>query len=126
MSYSLHTYRLASGADHIAILHTPDRKTKWLHVLVMRDRALGIDKVSASERDHMRALEHKGKPYPMARALKVFRKFAKSHGSSKAARDFIRAASPKRCQAEQLDTGQCISERGHGAQHIDDSGVQFS
>jgi len=60
---------------------------------VMRDRALGIEKVPASEREHMRALERKGKPYPMARALKTFRKFAKAHGSSKAARDFIREAS---------------------------------
>lgn len=91
--YSLHTYRLASGADHIAILHTPDRQTKWLRVIVMRDRALGIDRVPMSEREHMRPVERKGKPYPMERALKVFRKFAKSHGSSKAARDFIREAS---------------------------------
>ncbi len=90
--YSLHTYRLVSGADHVALLHTPSRKTKWLRVLVMRDKALGIEKVPASERDHMRALERKGKPYPMARALKVYRKHAKAHGSSKAARDFIRSA----------------------------------
>jgi len=93
MTYSLHTYRLVSGADHVALLHTPDRKTKWLRVIVMRDRSLGIEKVPASERDHMRPLERKGKPYPMARALKTFRKFAKAHGSSKAARDFIREAS---------------------------------
>jgi len=93
MSYSLHTYRLVSGADHTALLCTPDRKTKWLKVLVMRDRALGIEKVPASEREHMRELLHKGKPYPMARALKVYRKHAKAHGSSKAARDFIREAS---------------------------------
>jgi len=91
--YSLHTYRLVSGADHVALLHTPDRKTKWVKVLVMRDKALGVERVPASEREHMRELLHKGKPYPMARALKVLRKFAKAHGSSKAARDFIREAS---------------------------------
>ena len=91
--YSLHTYRLVSGADHVALLHTPDRKTKWLKVLVMRDRALAVDKVPTSEREHMRELLHKGNPYPMPRALKTFRKFAKSHGSSKAARQFIREAS---------------------------------
>lgn len=90
--YSLHTYRLVSGADHIAILHTPDRKTKWLRVLVMRDRALGVERVPASEHEHMRDAWLKSKPYPMSRALKVFRKFAKSHGSSKAARDFIKDA----------------------------------
>jgi len=93
--YSLHTYRLVSGADHVALLHTPDRKTKWLRVVVMRDKALGVERVPASEREHMRPLERKGKPYPMKRALKTFRTFAKSHGSSKAARDFIREAMPK-------------------------------
>ena len=91
--YSLHTYRLVSGADHVALLLTPERKTKWLKVLVMRDKALSIERVPASERDHMRPLEHKGKPYPLARALKVYRKHAKAHGSTKAARDFIRSAS---------------------------------
>lgn len=92
MTYSLHTYRLVSGADHIALLHTPDRKTKWLRVLVMRDKPLSVDKVPASEREHMRDVERKGKPYPLKRALKVFRLFALSHGSSKGARDFIREA----------------------------------
>ena len=90
--YSLHIYRLASGADHIAILQTPDRKTKWLNVIIMRDKPLGIERITVSERDHMRPAWLKDKPYPMSRAVKIFRKFGKSHGSSKAARDFIREA----------------------------------
>lgn len=91
--YSLHTYRLASGADHIAILQTPDRKTKWLNILVMRDKPLGVERITVSERDHMRPVERNGAPYPLKRALKIFRKFGKSHGISKAAREFIREAS---------------------------------
>lgn len=92
MSYSLHSYKLASGAQHIAILQAPERQTKWLRILVMRDKPLSVERVTVSEREHMRPIEYKGKPYPLKRALKHFRKFAKAHGSNKAARKFIREA----------------------------------
>ena len=92
MSYSLHSYKLVSGSQHICILQEPDRKTKWLHILVMRDKPLGVERVTESEREHMRPIEYKGKPYPMKRALKHFRKFGKAHGSNKVARKFIREA----------------------------------
>lgn len=95
MSYSLHSYKLASGAQHICILQEPDRKTKWLRILVMRDKPLAIERVTESEREHMLPFQWRGKPYPLKRALKIFRKFGKSHGSNKAARQFIREASGK-------------------------------
>lgn len=92
--YSLHMYRLeTSGDGHVVILQTPERKTKWLNILMMKDKPLGVERVTASEQEHMLPLEYQGKPYPMKRALNIFRKFGKSHGSSKAARDFIREAS---------------------------------
>ena len=92
MSYSLHSYKLNSGAQHICILQEPERQTKWLKILVMRDKPLSVERVTTSEREHMRPIEYKGKPYPLKRALKHFRKFAKAHGSNKAARKFIREA----------------------------------
>lgn len=90
MSYSLHSYKLASGAQHICILQAPERKTKWLKILVMRDKPLSVERVPVSEREHMRPIEFRGAPYPLKRALKLFRKFGKAHGSNKVARKFIR------------------------------------
>ena len=92
MSYSLHSYKLASGAQHVCILQSPDRKTKWLKILVMRDKPLTIERVTISEREHMRPIEFRGAPYPLKRAIKHFRAFGKAHGSNKAARQFIREA----------------------------------
>ena len=92
MSYSLHSYKLVSGAQHVCILQEPDRKTKWLKILVMRDRPLAVERITMSEREHMRPIDFRGAPYPLKRALKHFRAFAKAHGSNKTARQFIREA----------------------------------
>lgn len=89
---TIQSYTLVSGAKHVTLVLEPERKTKWLRVLVMRDKALSIERVTASESEHMQPLLYKGKPYPLKRALKIFRKFAKSHGASKSAKSFLKEA----------------------------------
>jgi len=68
---------------------------KWLQVVAMDATKTGGMTVWRVPRDDLRYMEpllRKGKPYPMSRALTVFRRFAKSHGATKAAMKIIREA----------------------------------
>jgi hypothetical protein len=69
--------------------------TKWLQVLVFdanREGGLKLWKVPLSDEQYMQPLLYRGKPYPMARALKTFRALGKTHGITKGAKRFIREA----------------------------------
>ena len=69
---------------------------KWLHVLTIDATASGglkLWKVPLSDVKYMQPLLLKGKPYPMSRALKSFRKMGNSHGISGGAKKLIREAS---------------------------------
>ena len=91
--FTIQSYKLVTGAQYTTLLHEPDRKTKWLRVLIMRPgKALCMEKILACELEHMRQIEHKSKPYPLKRALKIFRRFAKSHGANKSAKSFLKEA----------------------------------
>ena len=68
---------------------------KWLQVLAIdatTDGGLRVWKVRKDEEQYMWPLRRKGKPYPMARALGEFRKFAKEHGISKSAKKLLKEA----------------------------------
>lgn len=68
---------------------------KWMKVLYIDATKTGgmtMRKVPQSDRRFMTPLLRKGKPYPMSRALTVFRRFAKSHGATKTAKRFITEA----------------------------------
>jgi hypothetical protein len=67
-----------------------------LHVLTIDATASGgmkLWKVPLTDVRYMQPLLLKGKPYPMSRALKTFRKMGKSHGISNGAKKLIKEAS---------------------------------
>lgn len=69
---------------------------KWLQVVAIDATAEGglrVWKVPKSDERYMKPLLLNGKPYPMARALKVFRSMAKTHGITKGAKKLLREAS---------------------------------
>lgn len=68
---------------------------KWLQVVALDATVNGgvrVWRVAKSEEAHMIPLMRKGKPYPVKRALKGFRRMAKSHGISKGAINLLREA----------------------------------
>ena len=69
--------------------------SKWLHVLAIDATASGglkLWKVPLTDVEYMQPLMLKGKPYPMARALKTFRSMGNTHGISKGAKKLIKEA----------------------------------
>ena len=69
--------------------------TKYLQVLAIDagpDSGLTVWKLDKSERKYMKPLMRGKREYPMSRALKTFRKFAKTHGATKAAKKLIKEA----------------------------------
>ena len=70
--------------------------SKWLQVVAIDATTSGglkLWKVPLADTKHMQPLLLKGKPYPMARALKTFRKMGKTHGISKGAKKLLKEAS---------------------------------
>jgi hypothetical protein len=65
---------------------------KWLQVLLM-DGKLKVRRVPVEEARHMSDVTRRGQPYPMQRALKVYRLHGRLHGDTKSARKFLRRAS---------------------------------
>lgn len=71
------------------------RGRKWLQVVAIDasvNGGLKIWRVPLADEKYMEPLLHKGKPYPMSRALKTFRSLAATHGCSKAAKKFLKEA----------------------------------
>ena len=65
---------------------------KWMHILVM-DGPLTVRKVSTEEQRYMSDMQlTNGKPYPLKRALRHFRHFAKTSGVTKSAKHFLAEA----------------------------------
>ena len=68
---------------------------KYLHVVAIDanpDSGLTVWKVDKGERKYMKPVMKGKREYPMKRALKTFRRFAKTHGATKAAKQLIREA----------------------------------
>ena len=57
------------------------------------DGGLRVWRVPKSDERYMIPLLHRGKPYPMSRALKTFRSLAATHGITKSARNILKEAS---------------------------------
>ena len=69
------------------------RGTKWMQVLCIDATASGgmkLWKVPLTDEQYMRPLLRKGKPYPVKRAIKIFRDFGKTHGISKGAKKLLK------------------------------------
>ena len=66
--------------------------TKWSKVLTIdagKQSGLVIHKVPKTDQRYMTPLLHKGKPYPIKRALRHFRKFGKTHGITGGAKKLL-------------------------------------
>lgn len=69
--------------------------SKWLHVLAIDATTSGglkLWKVPLTDVEYMQPLMLRGKPYPIARALKGFRRIGKTHGISNGAKKLIKEA----------------------------------
>lgn len=64
-----------------------EKRTK-LHVLTM-DGKLHPRPVAKSERRFMAPATYRNKPYPLARAKRIFKRYGKAHGMTKTARRFL-------------------------------------
>jgi len=84
----LRSYHTEQGVKVALVL--PGRK--WLQVLML-DGTLTVRRVRIGEAKHMTDIALRGRPYPMRRALKVFRGHGRLHGDTKGARQFLRRAS---------------------------------
>lgn len=84
----LMNYRTNEGVRSAFVKHGH----KWLQVLAIdagERSGLRIYQVPKTEERYMRPLLRKGKPYPISRALKVFKNFGKTHGMSKGVKKFL-------------------------------------
>jgi hypothetical protein len=63
----------------------------WMRVLIM-DGPLSVRRVRIDEMKNMSPMEKNGRPYPLARAVRIFRHYGRAHGSTLTARRFMREA----------------------------------
>lgn len=64
----------------------------WCLVLMMTDGVLKVRRIRRTEERYMTPLERHGRLYPMSRALPVFHKHGRAHGTSLSARRFLTEA----------------------------------
>lgn len=86
---------------------------KWIHVLSFDRWPLSVSKVARDERRFMTPLKRKdGSPYPIGRAVSIFRKSGRHAGITQAARDMLdlkpvtEAALDAQAKAEQAKADQ--------------------
>lgn len=87
-----HTQNNEESCQRVALV---SERRKYLYVVVLSQSGqspMRLWKVAKTERRYMKPLMRKGKPYPMARAIKGFRRMMKSHGATKAVKRFIKEA----------------------------------
>lgn len=87
-----HTQRKDESCQRVALVK---EGTKWLTVLPLTatgQAPMGLWKVEKSDRRYMKPLMRGRKPYPMKRAIRGFRRLAKTHGITKGAKKFLKEA----------------------------------
>ena len=92
-----HTYHKVRGGYESAVRSALIKHggRKWLYVVALDATTLGgikLWKVPLTDAKYMQPLLLRGKPYPMARALKTFRSLGKTHGITKGAMKIIKEA----------------------------------
>lgn len=92
-----HTWQKVRGGNTSSVrCALVKRGRKWLQVIAMDaspDGGVKVWKVPMSDERFMKPLMHKGKPYPMKRALRIFRSMARTHGITKGAKKLLKEAS---------------------------------
>lgn len=86
--YELKEYRTESGVKTAIVKISGP---KWMSVMIMNG-TLSVSRVAKSEERFMTSLVRRNNPYPLKRALKVFRSYGRNHGISKGAKRFLSEA----------------------------------
>ena len=84
----LYTWHSPTG---FRVCLTISKGRKWLRTIPL-DGMVRVRKLKLTEMRNMKPLLYKGKPYPLTRAFKHYRKQAKIFGTTKAATDALRGA----------------------------------
>jgi hypothetical protein len=91
-----HTERKDESCVRVALVQETH---KYLHVLALVPSGKGklsVWKVPKTERKHMQflTLGKSKREYPLSRAIKGYKRMAKTHGITKRAKQFLREATP--------------------------------
>ena len=70
----------------------------WLHAIALHSPPVRVVKLQRLERRHLRPLEYHGRPYPLARALRLFRRAGRDFGITEAAAAALRELDQARKQ----------------------------
>lgn len=70
----------------------------WLHAIALHSLPVRLVKVPKLERRHLRPLEYRGGPYPLARALRLFRRAGRDFGITEGAAAALRELDQARKQ----------------------------
>lgn len=73
-----------------ALLVVKEGRT-WLHAIALHQPPVRLVKLSKLERRYLRPLQYRGRPYPLARALRHFRRAARDFGITESAAAALRA-----------------------------------
>lgn len=75
---------------HTELGHTSaliiDRGTKWMSIIPIESHAVRVRRVPLTEERYMTPATFNGKPYPITRAVRHYKKHAKSFGITKSAK----------------------------------------
>ena len=91
---------------------------KWLQVVAIdanKGGGLKVWKAPLTDTKYMKPLMRGRKPYPIPRALKTFRKLAKTHGASKGAKKLLKEASRESKTNQNLGAESATSPPGDHA-----------
>lgn len=78
---------------HTELGHTSalvvERGRKWMKIIPMESHAVRIKKVPLSDERQMKPLTFKGRPYPIPRAVKHFKRHGRTFGITKTAKQAL-------------------------------------
>lgn len=63
---------------------------KLLHIIQIEDRGLRVRKVPKTEARYFKDLTYKGKPYPLRRAIRMYKRAAKTFGATPTVKRILR------------------------------------
>jgi hypothetical protein len=72
----------------------------WLHAIALHQPPVRVIKLPLLERRHLRPLEYHGRPYPLPRALRLFRRAGRELGITEGAAAALRSIDQARKQED--------------------------
>lgn len=87
--YKVIRYRPDKSGAYIALL--VNRGVRWLYIIPIKDEALRVKKINVVDERWITPVIYKGGEYPVGRAIRHLKSFAKAFGATKRARRYINA-----------------------------------